>query len=90
MKPASENNLLSFRTVFVLIISLLLYIQAGCESSKDFSDSKSNLDTGTISFDVVWNQRSDIDTDYQARAVICGSDPAQVATISVSIVNTET
>ena len=54
---------------------LLICILAGCEGSNDLSDSTPTLDTGSISFDVAWNQGSDIDTDYQTMAVVCGSDP---------------
>ena len=74
-----------------MVATLLVFsVLAGCESSKDFSDSRSTLDTGTISFDVTWNSNSDVDTDFQTKAVICGFDPKEVATVSAAIANTGT
>jgi hypothetical protein len=69
---------------------LLICILAACEGGNDISESTSTRDTGSIAFNVAWNQSLDSGTDYQTRAVICGGDPVQVATVRVAIVDTET
>lgn len=73
----------------MIIIYLLVGILAGCEGSNNVSDSTSASDTGSVAFNVAWNQSLDNDMDYQIRAVLCGNEPEQVDTVSVAIVNTE-
>jgi len=89
MESTSVNHLLIFRLLFVFITLLLLFVHVGCDNNNDYSGNISTLDTGTVSFNVVWNQRSDIDTDYQNRAVICGNDSSQVSTVSAVITNSD-
>ena len=68
---------------------LLICILAACEGGNDISESKSTRDTGSIAFNVVWNQSLNSGMDHQTRAVVCGGDPEEVATVSAAIVNTE-
>jgi len=89
MESTRVNHLLSFRMLFVFITLLLLFVHVGCDNNNDNSGNISTLDTGTVSFNVVWNQSSDIGTDYQTRAVICGNDPVQVSTVSAAITNSD-
>ena len=78
---SNVRHILSNRLLLMVTTLFFTCILAACESAKDSSGSTSTRDTGSISFNVVWNQRSDIDTDYQTRAVICGSDPDEVDTV---------
>jgi hypothetical protein len=89
MKPTSIHKNLNIRTSLLLTALLFICVLAACEGANDSSDSTPTRDTGSIAFNVVWDQRSDSDTDYQTRAVVCGSDPVQVDTVRAVIVNTE-
>ena len=90
MKPIFVQHLLRNRINFMVAALLAFSVLAGCEGRNDLTDSRSTLDTGTISFDVTWNRNPDVDTDFQAKAVICGVEPNQVATVSAAIVSTAT
>lgn len=68
---------------------LFVCILLGCEGSNDLSESTSTRDTGSVAFNVVWNQDLDSDTDYQIRAVVCGNEPEQVSTVRATIITAE-
>ncbi|RLC13209.1 MAG: hypothetical protein DRI24_16185 [Deltaproteobacteria bacterium] len=87
MKPTNVRHILINQTLLMITILLLICILAACEGSKDISDSTSTRDTGSIAFNVAWNQDLDSDTDYQVRAAVCGNLPNEVKTVRVAIVN---
>ncbi len=74
----------------MVTILFFICILTACEGSNDLSDNTSTHDTGSVAFNVVWNQGLGSDTDYQAMAVVCGNEPEQVSTVRAAIVNTET
>ena len=77
-----------YKLIFKGIILAIVLGLLSCESTTEPIETQTDLESGSISFDVAWNQNSDVGSDYQIKAVVCGIESNEVATVSAYIGNT--